>query len=128
MTRDDKLRFILCFEDEAIWQKYVLTQDTFTLAELDGRNSEQKETDFYDLIVEKFNNDEHLTRTEVLPNLHDDFAEEVLVSKSDYTLTRKKAKGLIAQMKPKLLDICQRYEASGNGSNMMDSDNEDHFK
>ena len=122
VTRNDKLRFILCFDNEEIREKYALTQHAFTLAELDGRNSEQKEADFYDLIVEMFNDSELVTRTEVLPNLHDDFAMELPICKGDYTLTRKKAKNLIAQMKPKLLDICQRYEASGNGSNMQESD------
>lgn len=48
-----------------------------SLAEHVGQNSEQKETIFYDLIAEKFNIDELLTQMEVLPNLHNDFVEEV---------------------------------------------------
>ena len=123
--KDDRLRFILCSEDEQIREKYLLTQDALTLPELDGRNSDQRDSSFYDLIVAKFNDEDFIGKTEGLPNLHDDFVEPVSVFKGEYTLTQKKAKNLIAQMKPKILDICQRYEASGNGSNMMDSDNED---
>ncbi len=124
VTRDDKLRFVLCFEDDNIRQTYLLSQDAFTRAELDGRNSEKKEPDFYDLIVEMFNNQNLVMTTEALPDLHDDFAEAIAVPKGDYILTWKKAKNLVSQMKPKLLDICQRYEASGNGSNMPDSEDE----
>ncbi len=86
VTQDNKLRFILCFKDENIRQKYVLTQDAFTLAELDGRNSEKKEADFYNLIGDKFNNNTLLMRTESLPDLHDNFAEVVVIPKGDYTL------------------------------------------
>ncbi len=41
ITRNDRLKFILCFEDEEIRKKYLLTQYALTLPELDGRNSDQ---------------------------------------------------------------------------------------
>ncbi len=122
VAMNDRLRFILCFQDEEIREKYLLTQDVLTLPELDGGDSDQKEASFYDLIVEKFNDEDYIVTTDKLPNLHDDFSEQVAISKGDYTLSPKKARNLIAQMKPNILDLCQRYEANGNGSNMMDSD------
>ncbi len=75
--------------------------------------------------MEKFNDEDYIVTTEKLPKLHDGFSEQVAISKGDYTLSPKKTRNLNAQMKPKILDLCQRYETSGNGSNMMDSDNED---
>ncbi len=91
VTRD-KSHFILCFKDEAIRQKYVLTQDAFTLVELNSRNSEKNEADFYDLIVDKFNNDALLLRKESLPDLHDDFAEVVVIPKGTTLKIKRKQK------------------------------------
>ncbi len=69
VTRDDKLQFVLCFEDDNIRQMYLLSQDVFTRAEIDGRNSEKKEPDFYVQIVEMFNNNKLVMTMEALPDL-----------------------------------------------------------
>ncbi len=46
---------------------------------LDDKNSEKKEPDFYDLIVEIFNNNKLVMTSEALPNLHDDSAKAIAV-------------------------------------------------
>ncbi len=89
VTRNDRLIFIFCFEDDKIREKYLLTQDSLRLLELDARNSDQKEVSFHDLIVENFNDEDYIVIAEKVPKLHDDFSEQVVISKGDYTLSQE---------------------------------------
>jgi hypothetical protein len=94
-----------------------LTQDPKTREELDGRKSDKRPPDFYDLIVERFNDEKWVPHTEAKPEMHEDYADIVDRPKGKYELTRDKVKEVIGGMKPKLHDIARRYEMSGNGSN-----------
>mmetsp|Transcript_26421 Transcript_26421/g.38891 ORF Transcript_26421/g.38891 Transcript_26421/m.38891 type:complete len:496 (-) Transcript_26421:208-1695(-) len=124
-TKLDRLRFILCFHDKKIREAFILSQNTATSEELGGQNSETREPSFYDLIAKKFNDEDFLPKTEALPGLHEDFAKSTLVPKSNYFLTKNNAKEMVDSMKQKVSEIIGRYEQSGNGSNLYDTDTED---
>jgi hypothetical protein len=95
-TKNDCLRFILCFEDDDIRSKYILSQDSLTRIQLDDQNAANREADFFDLIVQKLNDEQWVAKTESLPDLHDDYLVLVIsISKGSFTLTRKKTKSII---------------------------------
>jgi len=48
---------------------------------LDGRKSDKKAKDFYDLAAEKFNDVNYVAVSEAIPDLHSDFKEEVVYPK-----------------------------------------------
>lgn len=124
-TMKDRLRFILAFEDDAIISKYRTSQNINGRQLTDARNSVNRESTFFEAISDKCNNQSWVPKTEALPNLHDDFAESFECPKSSFTFTPKNSKLLLQRMKNSLNTIIERYEQSGNGSNMLASDDDD---
>ena len=96
--------------------------------DLDYANSEKRDPEWTDLIVEMFNDADVELRTRVVKDLHENFAESIDCPKGSYILSIDKAKDLLQDMKSRLRDIVRRYNASGNGSDMRiceyDSDDE----
>jgi hypothetical protein len=91
---------------------------------LNYANSDKRELDWKELIVEMFNDEEHDVQTQSLPHLHDDFVNPIVCKKLAYELTVDKAKDMMQHMKPKLREIIRRYNASGNGSDMRIDDHD----
>jgi hypothetical protein len=77
------------------------------------------------MIVELFNDKEHIVTTMPLKSLHNDFAHPIECPAGEYVLTIEKAKGIMQLMKAKLRTIVGRYNASGNGSDMVILDSAD---
>ena len=65
---------------------------------------------FNDLLVE--------AKTNILPTPHSRFSDAIDCPKGNYDLTEEKAKKLIHTMKHQLRVIIDRYNQSGNGSDM----------
>ena len=72
--------------------------------------------DFYDKVVEVFNNPEFIPETLKLPDLHEDFTGVISLLPKDYRLTRDKAKDIMASIRPRLASIVANYELSGAGA------------
>ncbi len=75
MLKNDRLRFVECLRDATIKEAYLRTQEIMTRTELDGRNSNVHQLDFYDLISQFFNNPDFVPIIPPLPNLHEDYME-----------------------------------------------------
>ena len=118
ITDTDRLRFIVCLVSPTILASYMKSQNVKDREALDYANSDKRELDWKELIVEVFNDEEHDVQTQSLPHLHDDFVNPIVCKKLAYDLTVDKAKEMIMFMKPKLREIIRRYNASGNGSDM----------
>lgn len=120
-TFKDRMRLICAFEDDNIVMAYRLSQEVMTRSQLDARNSEVRLTDFYDLIVSKFNDDNWVPKSIALPDLHSDFAEEKEWPKRQvYTLDREKAKAIFSWFKGASRQMLQNYNQSGNGAIIVD--------
>ena len=73
------MRLICAFEDptdESILNAYKQLHVSWTRQQLDGRNSDARAPDFYDLIVEKFNDTTWVPKSQIVAGLHPDFEEE----------------------------------------------------
>ena len=77
--------------------------------ELDGRNTSLFQ-DFYELVVEQFNNSEWIPDSLVLPDLHKDYA--------DYSRTIQKK---LNDNKYKMVKIIADWERSGAGTGMVNN-------
>jgi hypothetical protein len=120
-TRHDRMRFICLFQDEEIVSAYRKTQEVWVRTQLDGRNSDQRPDDFYDLAVAKFNDTTWVPSSEVDGDLHEDFAEPVPYPKRQiYTLDRDKAKAIISWEKHEISRLLRDYNKSGNGAVIAD--------
>ena len=85
---------------------------------MDGRNSDNIPKDFYDVVVEQFNNAAFTPCSRLLPDLHNNFAAVFALPFDEYVMTPARAKHLIASMKPRIAKIKGNYELSGNGDGM----------
>jgi predicted nucleotidyltransferase len=116
-TRHDRMRFICLFQDEEIVEAYRKTQEVMVRTQLDGRNSDNRPADFYDLAVAKFNDSTWVPSAAVDAELHEDFAEPVEYPKREnYSIDREKAKAIIAWEKHEISSLLRDYSKSGNGA------------
>ncbi len=127
LTSTDRLRFISLFVTDDIKEAYLVSQRCKDRTELDYSNSEKAAVEWYDLLVELFNDAGYEVQTVVVSNLHDEFEVSIDCPKGAYELTPTKCKELLQDFKTKLRDMIKRYNASGNGSDMMvcDYDSDD---
>jgi hypothetical protein len=99
--------------------------EVMTRQELDGRNTTNVPTDFYDEVTKVFNDASFVPLSCRLPELHEDFAESFeLPLSGEFRMTPDKAKTLIATMKNRIAKIRANYELSGNGDRMRGSDDD----
>ncbi|KAG7367606.1 hypothetical protein IV203_030277 [Nitzschia inconspicua] len=110
MRRGDRMRLICCFQDDDIVAAYKKTQDIVR------RTPKRKPPDFYDLAIAKFNDTTWVPRSEVLPNLHEDFREaHTYPKRPEYDLDKSRLESTIASQKLSLINIVLRYEFTGRG-------------
>ncbi|CAB9528478.1 hypothetical protein SEMRO_2235_G320200.1 [Seminavis robusta] len=114
-------RMYLAAEDDQVKAAMVEDGKCLSKAKLDGRNSEDVPITFFAALTDKWNSD-WVARTPVLPNLHGDFEEEIVIGPDDVkqaatteyiTKKWKNDKMLLAR-------LVSRYEGSGHGFGMID--------
>ena len=95
ITFTDRLRYLEVMLSDDVKVLYRTSQDVLTRGSLDARNSVMKLVDFYDKMVEVFNDADFVPETLRLPDLHDSFSIPIKLRLKDYRLTRDKAKDLM---------------------------------
>jgi hypothetical protein len=109
-TRHDRMRFICLFQDEEIVEAYRKTQEVMVRTQLDGRKSDKRPVDFYDLAVAKFNDSTWVPCTAINEDLHEDFAESVEYPKREqYCIDRDKAKSIISWEKTEISSLLRNW-------------------
>ena len=108
---------MICMCDDDIRALYLRSQTPLDKQGVDYRNSDERAVDWVDLMLEKFNGSDILA-TDIVPDLHEKFREEISCPKGQYQLTREKCTLMLQEGKGKLRGIIRRYNLSGNGSDM----------
>ena len=126
----DHLRWICmleCTDDDTIKKAYLGKDSSLSRSELDSRKSvEHHVKTLHELAVEKFNDPSWIPYTRAIPSLHSDFAQPVECPKrEDYDLTVEKSKKMLQSMKTSISKMIIEYNKSGNGSDMVNPDEED---
>lgn len=111
----DRLRLVECLVVERCRPLFLQTTTPMNRQQLDGRNSQAREPDFYDVVCEIFNDPLIEFDSRVIPDWHEKYAESFKIKLSDFRLTRDKAKEMIAHQRVRIVKICSNWEASGNG-------------
>ena len=89
---------MLAFEDDEIIQKYRDSQDVQNRQMTDARNSENRETNFYEAISRKCNSEIYLPETEAL-TIHEDFEQSFFCPRSKFVWNPKNAKTFMQKIK-----------------------------
>lgn len=121
----DRLRLIHSLVSDTCRPLYLQINDLPNRQELDARNSDVREPDFFDVVTEVFNDESIVYKSCVLPDLHEDFAQQFDITLSDFRLSRDKAAEMIAQQRVKIVRICSNWEQSGNGEGQREMDDQD---
>ena len=125
-----RLKFIviLC-TNETVLTAYRRHTNAKTVTEIDYKNSEKAPPSWKDLMCEAFNNPEEMIMTALKPTLHDDFKVQIQCDTTNFKLTPDRCDDIMTAMKKKIRTIVNKYNLSGNGSDMArfddDTDNED---
>jgi hypothetical protein len=123
----DRMRFIECMVLDNVKPLYFLTNEVMTRTELDSRNSvaRSRRDDFFEQVSKEFNNAEFVPMSRIIPDLHEEFAEGVLLPLSEYRMSPDKARAIISAMRPRIMKIMQKYLMSGNGDGQRNGDDDD---
>jgi len=127
ITFTDRLRYLEVMLSDDVKALYRTSQDVLTRGSLDARNSVMKLVDFYDKMVEVFNDVDFVPETLKLPDLHDNFSIPIKLPLKDYRLTRDKAKDLMVAVRPKLANMVANYELSGAGAGQCRDEEQDTY-
>ena len=118
-TAHDRLRFIvLLCTNETIYSAYLRSHNSDNREDQDYRNSDERELDWRDLMSDAFNDEFVDAETPAVPNLHTKFRLSIECPRSNYQMTREKAKSLISDQRTSLRQMIGNYNKSGNGSDM----------
>ena len=90
----------------------------------DARNSQRRESTFFEACCLLCNDPEWIPSTEALPSLHPNFEKAIQCPIGNFTFTVNNMKQLFQKRKTALNEMLTRYENSGNGSNMLATDDE----
>ena len=129
--RNDRMRFVECMVLDLVKPLYLRVNEVMTRYQMDGRNSERAEPDFFDVESDLFNDPSFVPLSRYLPDLHSDYSQRFLLPlEEDYLMKPERAKALISSMKPRIAKMIANYEQSGNGDGMRgshdgDDDNND---
>ena len=85
--------------------------------EIDGRNSDQKPPEWYQIAAEKYNDPKFEPETGAHPQLHEDFAKPIKLTRDKVPFsTPDKIKDKQGQLRGFMLKLISNWEKSGNGS------------
>ena len=123
----DRMRFIECMVLDNVKPLYFLTNEVMTRTELDSRNSvaRSRRDDFFEQVSKEFNNADFVPMSRIIPDLHEEFAEGVLLPLSEYRMSPDKGRAIISAMRPRIMKIMQKYLLSGNGDGQRNGDGDD---
>ena len=116
ITQNDRLRFVECMVQDDVRIVYARSQDMMTRAELDSRNSEERDPTFFEALSSKFNDCDFEPVSKAYPGLHSDFATSFVLPKREYSLNPEKAKETLGLIKAALFKVIVKYEISGQGA------------
>jgi hypothetical protein len=116
------LRLIHCLLDfEYMREAYVKSFNVKSREELDATNDEHRAQTVFELLAEKFNDDEYKPKTRVFPMLHIDFRVEMSLARDKIGAPGKtptdalKIKEKLNEMRVKLTRIEDAHSRSGQG-------------
>ena len=122
------LRLIHCLIEDDVKHAFLHRHDCLDRQTLDARNSPLRPKTWLEQIADKFNDTNFFVVSEVFPNLHNDYAEEIDLGlyRCPGMITADQVKVWMADRKAKLVLLIQRWERSGNGDGqLLDNDGED---
>ena len=115
ITLTDRLRLMESILSDDVINLYRDSQASMTRAQLDSRNSSERQPTFYEAAANKFNNEEYIPFSSSYRSLHPDFYESIELKKSDFVMSADKVKDHLDKAKPLLLKMITNYEKSGMG-------------
>lgn len=115
------LRLIHCLIEDDVKHAFLHRHDCLDRQTLDARNSPIRPKTWLEQIADKFNDTNFFVVSEVFPNLHNDYAEEIDLGlyRCPGMITADQVKVWIADRKAKLVLLIQRWERSGNGDGQL---------
>jgi hypothetical protein len=116
------MRLICCFQFDEIIDAFKRSQLVMTRAQLDARNDPNtRASSFESLVIEQFNNRDWVAKSEAIPELHEDFAQEHEYRlRPEYHLDRKKLKTIMVWEKTRITEMIRKYNQSGRGAENAD--------
>jgi hypothetical protein len=117
LTRTADLRLIHCIIEDGVREAFLRRHDILERDGLDARNAPSRPPAWNQLIANLFNDPNFTGVTEVFPELHSDFAQEISINRSDCPsdISPEQVDFWVTDRKSKLLTVQRRHQLSGNG-------------
>ncbi|CAB9519239.1 hypothetical protein SEMRO_1001_G229770.1 [Seminavis robusta] len=121
-VRKPFLRMIVAAFEDDVRKAMTSEGQCMERVELDARNSEERPPTFFEALANKYNDDNFIASTEILPELHLNFSveHEIYLNDVPHPVTPDFIKRQWNGAKLKLNEIVNSWERSGNGFGQID--------
>jgi hypothetical protein len=105
ISNEPFLRLYHCLLDDAVKQAFLKKDDALTRQQLDANKSDKRAPTYAELARDLFNDEEFRPVSQGLPDLHDDFAEEIPLGLETMPITADEVKNRLADSRAKLIVV-----------------------
>ena len=122
------LRFIMCFTDDRVKEKFLQRHAPLHREELDARGTGSAPRDYRHYVAEIFNDSNKVFNVPAMPHVHQDFAEAIECPLTVSVIDVEEVGKRLQNMKMLLTTMKLQWERSGSGSYMMLSKDDTHYR
>ena len=122
------LRFIMCFTDDKVKEKFLQRHNSLNREELDARGTLAEPTDYRHCVADLFNNSEVVFTVKAMPEVHPSFSEDMECPLTVPLIDVVEVGKRLQSMKVHLNNMKVQWERSGSGSYMLLSADDDDYR
>jgi hypothetical protein len=121
------LRLYHCLAEDEVREAYLNRHETMNRPTLQSRNSADRPPNFKEIVAAKFNDASFEPELYAVPDLHEDFAQPILLSldKMPGLVTPDQVENRFVDGKTKMLLVINLWSRSGNGAGNLGDDGEE---
>ena len=112
-TNDPWLRLYMCMCDDSARTALLTKDDALSREGLDARRSVVRPKTYFEIVAELYNNEDKTFVTDVLPDLHQNFADPIVLEKEDMPggdVSAEEVKRRFADARAKLIKVIENFE------------------
>ena len=122
------MRFIMCFTNDEVKEKFLQRHNPLNRQELDARGSTYEPLDYRHYVAEMFNNPDVVFEVPAMPDIHEDFSEVTECPLTVQGIGVEEVGKRMQNMKVLLHTMKMQWERSGSGSYMKLGEDDDNYQ
>ena len=122
------LRFIMCFTDDEVKEKFLQRHASLHRQELDARGTAAESLDYRHYVADMFNDPDVIFTVPAMPEIHPDFSEDTECPLTVQSMDVLEVGKRLQSMKVALHSMKTQWERSGSGSYMRLGEEDENYQ